>query len=95
MESNRVLKLLEVYEKDGITLKDNTDRLNYDDIRGKICEEILPIEEDYAMLLKIEGVSDRFLRTSGISKIEEHGKSLTVYTKNTVYQFEIINTYTD
>jgi len=90
-----ILKLIEVYEHD-FTPKQNTSRLNYEDVRGKLFEEVIPTIEGQNMILDFIG--DRgyheTLRTSTVSKINKYGNNeIEVHTRNTIYTFKKIDAY--
>jgi hypothetical protein len=87
------LKLLATYEKDGVTKKVNTHSVNYDDIEGMIFNEIIDTEIGRSMWIEKVNNNGWNLKTSTVEDIQVIDKKMTVYTRNTIYSFEIIKTY--
>jgi len=88
-------KFINVFEKDGITEKEDTSGMPYSEFKGLIMEEVLPTEVGKKMMMNTvdRTLIDGYFRTSTVENTLVNGKQMTVVTRNTIYKFEIINTY--
>ncbi|RTE03949.1 hypothetical protein [Paenibacillus whitsoniae] len=84
----RVLKLLQIYEVDGITPKHKSERFNFDEIQGQVFREISPTEVGRPMTLTAVHV-DSPIKTTRVQAIDQEGVDFRVLTRNTIYHFEI------
>ncbi|MBD0383139.1 hypothetical protein [Paenibacillus sedimenti] len=87
----RVLKLLQIYEVDGITPKHRSERFDFDEIQGQTFREMKPTEIGCPMILS--GI-DKYVpfKTTRVQAIDRDGPDFRVLTRNTIYHFEV---YTD
>ncbi|UJF32716.1 hypothetical protein [Paenibacillus hexagrammi] len=84
----RLLKLLQIYEVDGITPKHRSDRFNFDEIQGETFREIKPTEIGSPMVLSGVHTYAPF-KTTRVQAIDRDGSDFRVLTRNTIYHFEI------
>lgn len=84
----RLLKLLQIYEVDGVTPKHRSDKFNFDEIQGQTFTEIKPTEIGSPMVLS--GI-DKYIpfKTTRVQAIDWDGIDFRVLTRNTIYHFEI------
>jgi hypothetical protein len=85
----RRLKLLQVFEVDGLTPKRRSSRWNYDRMQGRLFEELQPTAIGSHMVLSLEGDYDP-IRTTTVQAIDVEGDAMRVLTRNTIYHFELI-----
>ncbi|MFC5451321.1 hypothetical protein [Paenibacillus aestuarii] len=84
----RLLKLLQIYEVDGITPKHRSDRFNFDDIQGQTFREMKPTEVGAPMVLS--GINKYMpFKTTRVQAIDKDGQDFRVLTRNTIYHFEV------
>jgi len=84
----RLLKLLQIYEVDGITPKHRSERFDFDEIQGRTFRELKPTEIGNPMILS--GI-DQYIpfKTTRVQAIDRDGPDFRVLTRNTIYHFEI------
>ncbi|MFD0696079.1 hypothetical protein ACFQZT_18570 [Paenibacillus sp. GCM10027628] len=84
----RVLKLLQIYEVDGITPKHRSERFDFDEIQGQSFREMKPTEVGCPMILS--GI-DKYVpfKTTRVQAIDRDGSDFRVLTRNTIYHFEV------
>lgn len=84
----RLLKLLQIYEVDGITPKHRSERFDFDEIQGQTFREMNPTEVGSPMILS--GIH-RYIpfKTTRVQAIDRDGLDFRVLTRNTIYHFEI------
>ncbi|WP_068774579.1 hypothetical protein [Paenibacillus sp. FJAT-26967] len=84
----RYLKLLQIYENDGMTPKRHTS-FSYDQLTGSLLQEMKPTEVGSSMLLS--RVDDyRSFQTTRVQAIDRDGQDFRVLTRNTIYHFEVV-----
>lgn len=84
----RLLKLLQIYEVDGITPKHRSERFNFDEIQGQTFREMNPTEVGSPMILS--GVHQYIpFKTTRVQAIDQDGLDFRVLTRNTIYHFEV------
>ncbi|MDD9272189.1 hypothetical protein ACFPES_34740 [Paenibacillus sp. GCM10023248] len=84
----RLLKLLQIYEVDGITPKHQSERFNFDEIQGQTFREMNPTEVGSPMILS--GIHRYFpFKTTRVQAIDRDGVDFRVLTRNTIYHFEV------
>ncbi|NQX64401.1 hypothetical protein [Paenibacillus qinlingensis] len=84
----RLLKLLQIYEVDGITPKHRSDRFDFDEIQGQTFREVNPTEVGCPMTLS--GVRQHTpFKTTRVQAIDQDGSDFRVLTRNTIYHFEV------
>jgi hypothetical protein len=84
----RLLKLLQIYEVDGITPKHHTELFDFDEIQGHTFREMKPTEIGAPMILS---AIDKFIpfKTTRVQAIDKDGLDFRVLTRNTIYHFEV------
>lgn len=85
----RRLKLLQVFEVDGMTPKRRSSRWNYDRMQGRLFEELLPISVGAHMVLSLLGENDP-ISTTKVQAIDVEGDEMRVLTRNTIYHFVLV-----
>jgi hypothetical protein len=86
------VKVIGVYERDGVTPKQNTDYINYDEqILDRTFTTNLPVTIGASMFMhpNWEGYH-KTIQTSTVNSVEKIGKLISVTTRNTVYIIEIL-----
>jgi hypothetical protein len=86
----RFLKLLQIYEIDGITPKHRSDRFDFDQIQGQTFRELKLTEVGVPMILTSTNNETPF-KTTRVQAIDLEGLDFRVLTRNTIYHFEITN----
>lgn len=84
----RILKLLQIYEVDGITPKHRSERFDFDEIQGQMFRELKPTEIGAPMILTSFGHYVPF-KTTRVQAIDQEGPEFRVLTRNTIYHFEV------
>ncbi|OCT10537.1 hypothetical protein A8709_12130 [Paenibacillus pectinilyticus] len=84
----RLLKLLQIYEVDGITPKHRSDRFDFDEIQGQTFREMNPTEVGCPMTLSHFQEHTPF-KTTRVQAIDLDGLDFRVLTRNTIYHFEV------
>lgn len=84
----RRMKLLQVFEVDGITPKRRSSRWNYDHMQGKLFHELKPTRVGDHMMLSLDGEYDPILTTT-VQAIDIEGTDMRVLTRNSIYHFEL------
>jgi hypothetical protein len=84
----RRLKLLQIFEVDGVTPKRRSFKFNYQEIQGKIFTELKPTEVGSHMLLSLADDHEP-IKTTTVQAIDIEGCDLRVLTRNTIYHFEL------
>lgn len=84
----RLLKLLQIYEVDGITPKHRSERFDFDEIQGQTFREVNPTEVGCPMTLSGLRQHTPF-KTTRVQAIDQDGLDFRVLTRNTIYHFEI------
>jgi hypothetical protein len=87
----RLLKLLQIYEIDGITPKHHSNRFDFDEIQGQIFRELKITEVGVPMILTSLNGEETPFKTTRVQAIDKDGPDFRVLTRNTIYHFEIIN----
>jgi hypothetical protein len=84
----RLLKLLQIYEVDGITPKHRSERFDFDEIQGQTFREMKPTEIGSPMVLS--GI-DKYVpfTTTSVQAMDRDGPEFRVLTRNTIYHFEV------
>ncbi|WP_052488010.1 hypothetical protein [Gordoniibacillus kamchatkensis] len=82
------MKLLQVFEVDGITPKHRSSRWNYDHMQGKLFRELKPTRVGDHMMLFPEGEYEPILTTT-VQAIDIEGIDMRVLTRNSIYHFEL------
>jgi hypothetical protein len=84
----RLLKLLQIYEVDGITPKHHTELFDFDEIQGHTVREMKPTEIGAPMILSDV---DKYIpfKTTRVQAIDKDGLDFRVLTRNTIYHFEV------
>jgi hypothetical protein len=85
----RRLKLLQVFEVDGVTPKRRSSRWNYDHMQGKLFRELRPTRVGDHMMLSMEGEYEPICTTS-VQAIDVEGQDMRVLTRNSIYHFELL-----
>jgi hypothetical protein len=85
----RLLKLLQIYEVDGITPKHHSNQFNFDDIQGRIFRELNVTEVGSPMILISIDKEETPFKTTRVQAIDTDGADFRVLTRNTIYHFEI------
>ncbi|MFS0839404.1 hypothetical protein [Paenibacillus sp. 1P03SA] len=82
------LKLLQIYENDGMTPKRATS-FRYDQMLGTILQEMKPTEVGHSMVLcRVDDF--RSFQTTRVQAIDRDGAEFRVLTRNTIYHFEVV-----
>jgi hypothetical protein len=84
----RRLKLLQIYQIDGITPKHRSDRFDFDRIQGETFQELMETQVGSPMILSSLTQEAPF-RTTKVQAIDHDGVDFRVLTRNTIYHFEI------
>ncbi|MFC0214286.1 hypothetical protein ACFFK0_17795 [Paenibacillus chartarius] len=83
------LKLLQVFEVDGITPKRQTDRWSYTSLQGKLLRELKPIKVGSHMLLSPDDAYEP-VRSTKVQAVDVDGHDMRVLTRNSIYHFELV-----
>jgi hypothetical protein len=84
----RLLKLLQIYQVDGITPKHRSARFDFDHIQGQTFREMKQTEVGSSMILASVDQEAPF-KTTKVQAIDQEGQDFRVLTRNTIYHFEI------
>jgi hypothetical protein len=85
----RRLKLLQIFEVDGLTPKRRSGRWSYEWMQGRLFRELKPTAIGSHMLLSFEEIYEP-IRTTAVQAIDEEGDAMRVLTRNTIYHFELV-----
>ncbi|MNI09061.1 hypothetical protein D3C73_621150 [compost metagenome] len=84
----RLLKLLQIYEVDGITPKHRSKQFDFDEIQGQTFKEMKPTMVGAPMILAT--INDYIpFQTTHVQAIDNEGEDFRVLTRNTIYHFEV------
>jgi hypothetical protein len=84
----RLLKLLQIYQVDGITPKHRSNHFDFDRIQGQIFHELQETAVGSPMILTSVEQHAPF-QTTKVQAIDQDGIDFRVLTRNTIYHFEI------
>ncbi|MBP1990257.1 hypothetical protein [Paenibacillus eucommiae] len=84
----RLLKLLQIYEVDGITPKHQSEKFDFDNILGRTFRELKPTEVGAPMVLASLDREMPF-KTTKVQAIDQYETDFRVLTRNTIYHFEL------